>query len=994
MCMFFPNNGGLTMQRMTRLLASAAVTALVLGNALPAFAQATTDGQVAGEASEGDGEVITVTGTRLAQPGVMSNSPITTVDAAEIRLQGATNIESVLNRLPQITPDANENVSNGSDGTAKVNLRNLGSNRNLVLVNGQRLLPIQATDLNFIPSFMVQRVDVVTGGASAVYGSDAVSGVINFVLRDNLNGVKTDVQYGFSAHQNDNAANRARVVGAGFTPALRSPVDGQRFDANIALGANFAEDRGNVTAYFGYRDVKPILQYNRDVSACALDPVFSGTPSAATSLTCGGSSNNQYGRFVPLRSGIAAGGYNNTKDGQKTWVQYNPDFRYNYAPLNYFQRNDTRFIAGAFAKYEVNPAVEIYGSFMFMDDRTNSQVAPSALFQGYPYSINCNNPLMSAQQAGLLCGSAAAGTNVNQDVYIGYRPVAAPAQPRRDDLRHTDYRVSGGFRGEIAPGIRYDANALFSTVIYNETYRNDIDPQRANRALKVDLVNGVPTCRSVVDGSDPSCVPLNVFQFGGPTAAALAYVYAPTSTEGLDKETVLSGTLTVDGGEYGVKLPWADSGIGAVFGVEHRRESLEFRADALALAKGTKEIEGGFNVTEGFTEVRVPIVEDRPFFRELSLTGGYRFSNYSTSDKGISTYKGEIAWAPSRDLRLRGGYNRAIRAPNISELFGAQSPGNVTTQDPCSGTSPAATLQQCQNTGVTAAQYGNIIECPSEQCTGFFGGNQALRPEEADTYTAGLVLTPRFAKRLMLSVDYFNIKVKDYIGVIPVTLTISQCIATGDPFFCSLFNRNPRNGVLFGGDATTAGFVTSTTQNTGSLATSGLDLGVNYGVDTGLGDFSVSMVGTWLRELTTEPLPGLGTYDCKGLFGGTCGQPSPEWRHQARFTWTSTDGKGSISLNWRYIGATKNSFNTDDENLQGSTYVVNSRLPVANYFDLAASATVMKDVALRIGVNNLLDRDPPAIAQGVLASFGNGNTYPGVYDVAGRTFFVGLSAEF
>ncbi|KQM23886.1 TonB-dependent receptor [Sphingomonas sp. Leaf11] len=985
---------GVTMRRTTRLLASAAVTALVLGNALPALAQATTGGQVAGDASAPGDDTITVTGSRIAQPGAKSNSPITTVDAAEIKLQGATNIESVLNRLPQITADSNENVSNGSDGTARVNLRNLGSNRNLVLVNGQRLLPIQATDLNFIPSFMIQRVDVMSGGASAVYGSDAVSGVINFVLRDNLNGVKTDVQYGFSAHHNDNAGYRDRVRAAGFTPALSSPVDGQRFDANIAMGANFAEDRGNVTAYFGYRDVRPILQYNRDVSACALDPVFSGNPSAATALTCGGSSNNQFGRFVPLRDGIAAGGYNNTTDGNKTWVQYNPSFRYNYAPLNYFQRNDTRFTAGAFAKYQVNPAAEIYGSFMFMDDRTNSQIAPSALFQGYPYSINCNNPLMSAQQATLLCGAAAAGTNVTQDVYIGYRPVAAPAQPRRDDLRHTDYRVTGGVKGQIAPGVRYDANALFSTVIFNETYQNDIDPARANRALKVDLVNGVPTCRSVIDGSDPSCVPLNVFQFRGPSAEALNYVYAPTSTEGLDRETVLAGTISLDGGEFGMKLPWAENGIGAVFGVEHRRESLEFRADALAIAKGTKEISGAFNVTEGFTEIRVPIVEDRPFFDELSLTGGYRFSKYSTTGKGISTYKGEIAWAPSADLRLRGGYNRAIRAPNISELFGAQSPGNVTTQDPCSGTNPAATFQQCQRTGVTAAQYGKIIECPSEQCTGFFGGNQALRPEEADTYTAGIVLTPRFAKRLMLSVDYFNIKVKDYIGVIPVSLTISQCIATGDPFFCSLFNRNPRNGVLFGGDAATAGYVTSTTQNTGSLGTSGLDVAASYAFDTAIGRFGANMVGTWLRDLTTEPLTGLGKYDCKGLYGGTCGQPSPEWRHQARFTWTSLDDKGSISLNWRYIGATDLSFNTTDPFLQGSTYKVNARLPVANYFDLAASASVLDDVTLRIGVNNLLDRDPPAIAQGVLASFGNGNTYPGVYDVAGRTFFVGLSAEF
>ncbi|WP_229664433.1 TonB-dependent receptor domain-containing protein [Sphingomonas metalli] len=950
---------------------------------MPASAQteATTQATQAGEA--GDDQIV-VTGSRLQVPGMESNSPITTVGAEEIRLQGATNVENVLNRLPQITPDSNENVSNGADGTARVNLRNLGSNRNLVLVNGQRLLPIQATDLNLIPSALVQRVDVVTGGASAVYGSDAVSGVINFILRDDLSGVRADVQYGFANHRNDNADRRALVRSSGFNTALPSPVDGQRLDANIAFGANLEDGKGNVTAYFGYRNVKPILQYNRDVSACALDP-----NDALDGFVCGGSSNNEYGRFSPL----SGGSYNNTRDGSKTWVPYDSSFRYNYAPLNYFQRNDTRYTAGAFAHYEVTPAADVYGSFMFMDDRTNSQVAPSALFQGYTYNINCNNPLLSAQQGNLLCG-ADYGTAAQKDVYIGYRPVAAPAQPRRDDLRHTDYRFTGGVRGEIAPGIRYDANALFSTVLFNETYSNDIDPAKANKALKVVNVNGVPTCLSVIDKSDTACVPLNVFQYRGPSAEALNYIYAPTSTRGIDKETVLNAAVTVDGSAFGATLPWAEHGISAVVGVERRHESLEFKADALALAKGTKEIAGSFNVSELFTEVRVPLVEGKRFFEELSLTGGYRLSKYSNNDDYISTYKGELAWAPSRDLRLRAGYNRAIRAPNISELFSAQQPGNVTTQDPCAGARPQATLAQCQRTGVTAAQYGNIIECPSEQCTGFFGGNPALKPEEADTYTAGLVLTPRFLRGLSMSVDYFHIKVKDYISSIPVTLAISQCISSGDPFFCSLFNRNPRNGVLFGGDANTAGYILSTTQNTGSLKTSGLDIGLNYTQRTGIGRFNLDFVGTWLHDLITEPLPGLGSYDCKGLFGGTCGQPSPEWRHQARLTWTTADGIGTFSVNWRYIGGTALSLNTSDPFLTGSTYKLNAKLPAYNYFDLTTSVKITEGLDFRAGVNNLFDKDPPAIAQGLLASFGNGNTYPGFYDVAGRSFFFGLTAAF
>lgn len=964
-----------------RLLRGAAGAALVMGMVQPALAQIST---VQEDAATGGDEIV-VTGSRLQVPGIESNSPITAISSAEIRLQGATAVENVLNRLPQITPDANENVSNGSDGTARVNLRNLGSNRNLVLVNGQRLLPVQATDLNFIPSALVERIDVVTGGASAVYGSDAVSGVINFVLRDNLEGVRIDTQYGFAAHQNDNKARRALVASNAYENASPSPVDGQRFDANIAFGAKLGDGKGNVTAYFGYRDVKPILQANRDVSACALDP--NGTSS---DFVCGGSSNNQFGLFQPLTGPNAGTRFNNTRDGAKTWVPYDASFRYNYAPLNYFQRNDTRYTAGAFAHYEVTPAAELYGSFMFMDDRTNSQIAPSALFQGRTYNINCDNPLLSAQQGNLLCGTAY-GTATTAQAFIGYRPVGGNAQPRRDDLRHTDYRVSGGVRGEIAEGIRYDANALFSTVILNETYSNDIDPGRANRALQAVNVNGVLTCKSVIDGSDPDCVPIDIFRYQGISEAGFNYIYAPTSTEGLDKETVLNGAVTADLTSYGIKSPGAEQGIGAAFGVEHRRESLEFRADALARQKGTRESAGKFDVTEFFTEIRVPVLEDKPFAKDLTLTGGYRWSKYSTRSRGISTYKGEISYAPSNDVRFRGSYNRAIRAPNISELFGPQFLSLATTQDPCSGAQPAASAAACALTGVTAAQYGRITECPSEQCGIQVGGNTALKPEEADTYTGGVVLTPTFIKGLSLSADYFNIKVKDYIGGIPATLAISQCVSTSDPYFCGLFKRDPANGVLFGDN----GYIVSTVQNTGSLKTAGIDFTADYVVRTGIGKFALSFVGTWLDQLVTEPLPGLGSYDCVGLYGATCGQPSPEWRHQARVSWTTADDFGTISLNWRYIGGTALSLNTTDPFLTGGdAQTLNATLPSYSYFDLAMTMKITNALSFRAGVNNMLDKDPPAIAQGLLAVFGNGNTYPGMYDVAGRSMFFGLTAEF
>jgi outer membrane receptor protein involved in Fe transport len=973
--------------RIRTLQASCAVIAFIIGaSAAQAQEEAAPNGDVGAGGAAEPGDSIVVTGTRIQRPGLTSNSPITAVDSAEIRMQGATNIENVINRLPQVTPDANENVSNGSDGTARINLRNLGSNRNLILVNGQRLLPIQATDVNLIPAALVQRIDVVTGGASAVYGSDAVSGVVNFILKDDLDGAMVDVQYGFSAHHNNNEFARSIIGANGYANARPSPVDGQKFEATVALGSNLGDNRGNVTAYFGYREVQPIIQADRDVSACAFDPAGTGN----STLTCGGSSNNQYGLFQPLTGPSAGLRFNNTRDGNRTWVPYDNSFRYNTAPLNYFQRSDQRYVAGAFAHYEVTKAAEIYGSFMFMEDTTHSQVAPSALWQGTTFTVNCNNPFLSQQQGEALCG-ADYGTAQTQDLFIGYRPVAGNARPRRDELRHTDFRVTGGVRGEIAEGIRYDVNALFSSVLFNENYQNDIDPGAANRGLQVVNVNGVPTCTSAIDGTDPDCVPLDIFRYNGISDDAFDYIYAPTFTRGLDKETVVSGTVTADLTPYGIKSPWSDEGLGVVVGVEHRRESLKFEADALAQQKGTQESQGKFNVTELFTEVRIPIASDRPFLESLSVTGGYRLSDYSSMEDRISTYKLEFEYAPVRDVRFRASYNRAIRAPNISELFAPQQIGNVSAQDPCSGPTPTATLAQCQLTGVAPTQYGRIPECPSEVCSAQGGGNPSLRPEEADTYTAGVVLTPRFLPRFSLSVDYFNIKVKDYISSVPASLIISQCFATSDPFFCGLFTRDPRNGVLFG----EAGYVESTTQNTGSLKTSGIDIGANW--SGRLGNFAAvdfSFIGTWLNELLNEPLPGLGSYDCKGLFGPTCGQPTPEWRHQARITVSDVNRIGSLSLNWRYIGGTSLTNNTDDPFLTGPSYIVNSKIDAYNYFDLAGSVEVKKGIAFRLGVNNLFDKDPPVIAQGLLSSFGNGNTYPGVYDVAGRTFFVGLSAAF
>lgn len=961
------------------------VAAAALGPllALPALSLAQNAADGAAELEE-----VTVTGSRIKRPNLESASPVTVVDVAEIKYQGTTSIETALNRLPQFTADSNENGSNGSDGTARVNLRDLGSNRVLVLVDGQRMLPVETADVNFIPSSLLERVDVVTGGASAVYGSDAVAGVVNFVMKKDLQGLRMDVQYGIANHSNDNRYVRSVIDDAGFELPKSSLWDGARADVNLSLGMNTEDGKGNATFYLGYRELDPVTQDTRDYSACGLN--LGGTDNDA--LVCGGSSNNQWGKFVMLGGPNNGASYNNTKDGQKTWVPYDDSFLYNYAPTNYIQRQDKRVTAGAFAHYDLNEHAQIYGSLMFMDDHTFSQAAPSAYFQGNVYPINCDNPLMSSQQATLMCG-AAAGTDTSVNTFIGYR-FGGEGGPRRDDLRHTDYRLNLGARGDLVEGWTYDVSALYSQMVLDESYKNDLDLVKGARGLQVVSVDGVPTCKSVVDGTDPKCVPVNVFAAEGISSEAYGYIFTPTFTHGVQQEQVINAVVNGDLDRYGIALPTAKEAVAVAIGIEHRTEDLSFEADAVAQQKGTVENAGDFKVDEAFVELDVPLVNDKPGIDTLSLNTGYRYSDYSVAGgTGFTadTYKVELQYAPVKALRFRGSYNRAVRAPNISELFAAQALGNVSGQDPCSGPTPTASLADCQRSGVTQAQYGLIPECPADTCVTLGGGNLDLKPETADTKTFGFVLAPESVPGFSFSADYFDINVDGYIGAVDAFTVINQCITGGAEFFCALFHRDPTTGVLFG----TSGYIIATSQNTGHLATSGIDFTANYRLEAGgAGSLDFAFLATKLDSREVEQLPGLGTYDCQGLYGPTCGQPTPAWRHNLRTTWTLPSGNANVSLNWRYFGGTKLSANTDNQFLAGDHVEINKEIGAYNYFDLYGSWKLSDAIEFRGGINNLLDKSPPAIAAGLLASFGNGNTYPGVYDPMGRVLFAGMTFQF
>ncbi len=1025
-----------------RLLAGTIMAgAAVAGFAGPAVAQ-----------DSGDEEIV-VTGSRIPQPNLIAVSPVTAVDSEDIALRGVTRIEDMINTLPQAFGQQGANIANASTGTATVDLRLLGPVRTLVLVNGRRLVPgdpfTSAADLNAIPGALVDRIEVLTGGASAVYGADAVAGVVNFIMQDDLEGVRFDAQYSFYQHnQNEEPwSNFNRVRALGGNPFNRIPednvVDGETWDTSFAFGASSEDGRGNVTVYASYRNVAQVLQADRDFSACTLNSSTTGPDDVF--FGCGGSSTTFPTRLQPVIQATGVGiGVNGGAAGvgnaalarhvdNLTGIQAGAVTPFNFGATNHFQRPDERYALGGFAHYEINPHVEMYTELMFMDDRTVAQIAPGGIFRfaglgtiaGANYIVNCDNPFLTATQVDFICNgdeSGAAGVQQNCPdpdpitagnqalciVDIGHRNINGT--PRRSDLRHTMYRAVLGARGEITEGWNYDVYGLYGTTLYQQ-HGDNFSLSRVNRAL----INVGGQCGVNADADptndDNACIPLDVFDANGPTQAQLDYVTQDNFLQGATVEQVFSAAVTGDLATIGLTSPWAQDGFGLAAGVEYRRESSEVIADTgycpstlpgtvtdiLGGGGATCDILGFYDVFELFGEVQAPIIQDQPFFHLLQVTAAYRYSDYSTG-ASTDTYKLGLEWAPTEDIRFRGAYQRAVRAPNIVELFAPAAVGLDGTLDPCDGV-PSQTLAQCQNSGVTALQYGFIAQNPANQYNGLLGGNTALNPEVSDTITLGFVFTPTFLEGFTASVDWYNIQIDGLIGIIGADLIINQCGITGSAFFCGLVNRAPGTGQLWGSPL---GFITDTNLNTGSVETTGVDVSMNYRRDIGsLGGIGLSLTGTWVQEYITEPLPGFPTYDCVGLYGNICGRPLPEWRHVFNITWdTPMDGL-SFTGTWRHFGDV--SLDTFDPNPQlfvppltpSASYASDRFHDAQNYFDIAASWAAWDNITFRAGVNNILDRDPPINGQGTCPTGPcSGNTWPQIYDALGRYVFFGVSADF
>ena len=364
------------------------------------------------------------------------------------------------------------------------------------------------------------------------------------------------------------------------------------------------------------------------------------------------------------------------------------------------------------------------------------------------------------------------------------------------------------------------------------------------------------------------------------------------------------------------------------------------------------------------------------------------------------TYEAGLEYAPVKDIRFRGTYERAVRAPNILELF---SPQNVIlgfSNDPCAGKAPTLTQAQCALTGVSAAQYGNIFANPAAQYNVLSGGNPNLAPEIADTYSGGIVWTPSFVPGLSVTVDYFNIFVSGVItGAASPNTVIPECATTGNSYYCGLIHRDS-NGSLF---ETPQGYVTDTNVNAGSLQTSGMDFEGTYRLPLsrfGLenwGSLNFDFNGTYLASLTTEPVPGGPKYDCEGLYGDTCGTPNPRWRHKFRTTWNTPWFGSQLSVQWRYFSDVRTDAASANTLLSNpvNVYPVDEKIGAQNYIDLTATFKIKDNYQFRVGVQNVFDEEPPLIGAancpGIVC---NANTFPQVYDSLGRYIFMGITATY
>ena len=1021
-----------------------------------------------GQVELGDGvdDEIVVTGSRIQRSqDFVANSPVATVEDVQFERLGTINTEQLLNVLPQTVPGLGRTSNNPGDGTATVDLRGLGANRTLVLVNGRRAQPSRpdgVVDINTIPPALIESVEVLTGGASSVYGADAVAGVVNFILKDDFEGV--EARAGFQATDKGDAEN---------------------VTASLTVGGNFDEGRGNAVVSVGYTDRSELFQGDRDFATFAqfddgegnlFNGGSSGIPAGTIRNGLGGSAScavqlaspddecpeDQLTEFASPAGGSAVFGVDGSS---RPFISSGDDNDfYNYAPVNYIQLPQERYSVYGKADYEINENFEVFVEGRFIQSEVPQQLAPTPIFTNrslVDFSLD-GNPFLTPETQVALSGNntnyVGLGGRVARELENPDLPFSAFDIPAMDDMdaivqnlctncvfdsdgdgfndvaplidtdgdgiadlatdvflrrrllevgprigsdtRNT-FQATLGLRGEITDSIDYE-------LFYSEGRTNNSSFQEGNvnigrfqQALLLADADGDGNVDPGAGCADPSsngstvgCAPLNIFGEGNISEDAAAFLRTAVSTTDETLQRVLQGNIT---GELGENASLTDTPIGFALGAEYIENAFEFRpsqdvaAGTIAGFNGAPPVSGDFNVYSAYGELAIPLLEGLPFAENVNLELAGRVSDFSTVG---TEYNWKVGgdWAVSNLLRLRGNYNTAVRAPNIAELFSPQGENFPGAADPCSASgAPGGEISEalralCVATGVPAGVVGTEgIDPASGQVRALTGGNPDLDAEQADTWTIGAVVSPNLFDGFTLAVDYFDITIEDSVaalaggtsGILQTCYTDTVAGGLGS-IFCDAVNRGADGSILF---------VTTLAQNVAEEKLRGVDVALSANTNTdflfdgALGDMYVSYLGTYTIENSFTAFEGADATDCAGQFGLFCGEPQPDYTHFATLGFNA--GMLNVQGTWRYIGS------VDDDGTTGQTFAV-TEIGDRNYFGLSATADLNDAVAVTLGVENLLDDEPPILGDNQEQA----NTYPATYDVFGRTFFGSIRTSF
>lgn len=1026
------------------LLTSSAILAIsTLALAGPADAQTTAASSPDDRGDAKDSDIV-VTGSRISRRDYVADSPIVSVSPKAIENSGDVTLERTLNNLPQLVPNGGSQVNSSSavpaNGQLNIAMRGLGATRTLVLVDGRRVTPSGASgvvDINTIPQALLENIEVITGGASATYGSDAVAGVVNFKLKHNFQGVVADAGYNISGHG-----------------------DGREFSTSLTMGGNFADSRGNAVLSLSYDDRRPVLFGDRpgvtvfgfptpgvNNQVLAVSGLSSFIPSGSFSTTATNLPTQAAINGVFAKYGVAAGtisansnlGFNTDGTLFRNGVNYKGstalDFssiptstgagpgNYNTGPLSYALLPQKRFSAFSTVDYELTPDLKIYGQFSYADIKTATRLAAT------PASTNPGTTLTAAAGSG---GTGFLVPVTNPFIPADLRTILAsrpnPTAPfvfskrfnelgaREDDFENTTYQALVGAKGELPwQDIHFDVFGSYGKTRSLEIGTGGVSHQAMRQLLES------PT------GSSGDCVGYNPFGTNGISAACAAFI-SPTIK---NLTTYTQKQLEIDLQGRIIELPAGEMRF--ALGGDYRQDHAAIVPDALVssidragtigsttnpynnapnfLAFGSAQpFSGGTNVYEAYGELLVPVLKELPFVKSLTLDLGIRQSNYNTIG-GALTYKADATWQVDDRLTFRGGYSRAIRAPNIGDLYTPQrqSPqtigsagANVTTGDPCDVNSAfrkgnlslnaAAIRGLCLSQGVPA-QVIDSYTFSASQANGTTGGNPLLKEERADTFSMGMVVQPHFSSplfsRLSLSVDYYNIAIDGLIAPLTLGTVLQSCYnANGlNPsysatnFYCASLSRDPSTGAI-------AGAVT-TNLNQAREKTGGIDFQMDwgFGLDTlGLADsagsLNFNLVGTYLTDFRVQSLVGGPFLQYRGSIGTAAALPV--WK--GVLTATYTVGKVEFGVTEHYIGKAK------DVSCVGLGSACTARgVAATSYVDLNARWHITPRLEVRAGITNVTDQEPRFFTSANTAA---GYTDPSSYDLIGRRFFLAVKARY